>query len=310
MALALLCASAEPTASELVFSDQTSEVYYRFAGVAGEEIKVQKDGEVTGNLHSNDKIDLKKDSFVNGDVSAVGEIKNKGEVTGSITEGADPLALPLLLDAASLRALADRVFEVDVTFTDEVIDDVVFVDGDADLEGVTNGIGTIIATGKIRVSDDDSDSGSDGGGPPATLEPTTRLSLIALVDIDIGKDRRFRGVLRAGRDVKIEQRADFEGVIVAERKVEIKKDSRVTFLDFDQVAPEITLVSPRDGAVVASSTPEIVVEYSDGFSGLRAGSVTFLLDGTDRTGDATVMETGLTLTPSAPLRTVSDTVDS
>ena len=80
--------------SDFLLSDQESDVYYRFALVAGTEIKVDKDAEVTGNLHSNGKIDLKKNVLVTGDVSAVGKIKNKGSVTGTVTEGAAALGLP------------------------------------------------------------------------------------------------------------------------------------------------------------------------------------------------------------------------
>ena len=260
-----------PAASQVTLSDQRSEVYYEFAVVAGEEVKVERDAVVTGNLHANEEIDLKKGSLIEGDVSAVDEVENKGTVAGTVTEGADPLVLPVILSESELRALADRIFEDDTTLTDAVIDDVVFVAGEVRISGDLNGEGTLIATRGIRLDDADSDSDSDsdsdggsddgdsdggsddsdsdGGGdsdsdsddapadPPQAfvLDPETRLSLISLHDIRIGRERPFRGVLRSARGVKIEKNATFEGVIVADGKVEVKRDVRITFLDFDQV---------------------------------------------------------------------------
>ncbi len=301
VALALFLTFVVGANAELILSDQESEVYYNFAVVAGEEIQVEKDVEIAGDLHSNGLIDLKKDSSVVGDVSAVGEIDNQGTVDGTVSEGADPLGLPALLDETALRALADRVFEENVTFEDEVIDDVVFVAGTLRIRGDVNGVGTLIATKDIRLDATEGDTFS--------LDDETRLSLIAFDDIRIGKDRPLRGVLRAGRDIDVEMNTAFEGVMVADRKIHIKQGSRITFLDFDQVAPEIALISPEDGSFVAASTPEIVVEYSDDFSGLRLESVELLLDGVDVTAEAAVGETGLTFTPSAPLADGAHTVE-
>ncbi len=289
-ALGLLLILAPPARAELLLSDQSSEVYYRLAVSAGDDIQVEKDNEVTGNVHSNADIHLKQNSLVVGAVSAVGEIFNQGTVDGTTTEGADALTLPALLDAADLQALADQVLSGDTIFTDALIDEVIFVDGEVEIQGSLDGEGTIIATGDIRLREDLSE--------PAA---TTRMSLISLNDIRLDKNRRFRGALRAGRDVMLEMSVAFEGVIVADRKVHVKKSSLVSFLDFDQTAPEITLGSPAAGSFVATATPEIAVSYTDDFSGLRLDSVELLVDGVDRTAEATVTETGLTFTPPSAL---------
>ncbi|MEE8524969.1 MAG: Ig-like domain-containing protein, partial [Thermoanaerobaculia bacterium] len=293
VAMVLPVVGAMSVRAELRLSDQESEIYYNYAAVAGESMQVEQGVEVLGHLHSNDGIDLKAGSSVTGDVSAVGEVDVDGTVFGTVTEGADPLGLPLLLDEAELRALADRVFEQDRTFEDEVIDDIVFVAGTARIRGDVNGVGTLIATKDIRVDTTEDDV--------FFLADETRLSLIALDDIRIGKDRPFRGVLRAGRDVDIEKNVAFEGVMVADRKIHVKQDSQITFVDFDQVAPEIVLLAPENGSFVATSTPEIVVGYSDDFSGLRLDSAELLVDGVDRTAAAVVGAEGLTFTPSEPL---------
>ena len=72
--VALLLGSGGPASSELVLSDPESEVYFRFAAAAGTEVKVDKNAEVEGNLHSNGNVDLKKESLVVGDVSAFGQV--------------------------------------------------------------------------------------------------------------------------------------------------------------------------------------------------------------------------------------------
>lgn len=284
-------------------SDQESELYYNVAVAAGEEIRLEGGAAVAGNLHSNGGIDLKKDSRVQGDVAAVGSVRNQGTVLGAIDEETEPVTLPLLLDSDSLRQLADRVFEGDVTFTDEVINDVVFVAGSVRVLGSLNGVGTVIARGDIRVGRDAlGEDAQEGGeeGEPVVLEDDTRISLIAVEDIRIGKDRPFRGVLRSGRDVMLEKNQAFEGVIVAERTVHVKKDSMISFLDFDQVPPTVTLITPQDGSFVATATPEIVLELADDFSGLR-DDVELLLDEVDRSAEAVLEEDRLTLTLQDPL---------
>ena len=106
VALALL---SGPARTELLLTDPQSEVYYSLAVAAGEEIQVEKDARVTGDLHSNDKIDLKKDSVVHGNVSAVDEVKAKGTVDGTITEGAAPVPLPEILPEALVDVLGGPV---------------------------------------------------------------------------------------------------------------------------------------------------------------------------------------------------------
>ncbi|MGD2116526.1 MAG: hypothetical protein PVG07_15845, partial [Acidobacteriota bacterium] len=288
--LVVLLSVASAGAAELTLSDPESGVYYHYALVAGERVQVEKDVEVNGDLHSNGDVDLAKDSSVDGDVTAGGSVDLRGAVSGSVSEGDEPLELPELLDEDALRALADRVFEEDTTFTDATIDDVVFVDGTARFRGDVGGAGTVIATRDVRLD-------TTGGGGFSSLDEETRLSLIAGNDVRLGKERPFRGVVRAGRDVDVETGVVFEGVAVADRTIHLKKGARVTFLDFDQEAPEIELVAPPDGSFLPTASPEIRVAYTDDLSGVRLGGVELLLDGADVTDAAALGPEGLTLTP-------------
>ena len=81
-AFGLWLLAASPVEADFLLSDQESEVYYRFAVVVGEEIKVDKDCDIVGNLHSNSEIKLKSGSSVTGDVSAVDDVDADGTVSG------------------------------------------------------------------------------------------------------------------------------------------------------------------------------------------------------------------------------------
>jgi hypothetical protein len=69
----------------------------------------------------------------------------------------------------------------------------------------------------------------------------------------------------------------------------------------DTTPPSVAFSSPADGALLATATPAIAADYSDGGSGIDPASVSLLVDGTDRTAEATITASGLTLTPGEPL---------
>ncbi len=144
-------------------------------------------------------------------------------------------------------------------------------------------------------SDSDSDGDSDSDDPPAPffLADATRLSLISSRDVDLDKDRPMRGVIRAGRDVKLARNVFLEGVVVADGKIDVDKNTRIIFLNFDQTPPLITNLLPAIDAVVREPTPNVGATYTDDRSGVDPSSVTLLLDGVDRTQEATVTTAGI-----------------
>ncbi|MEE8523404.1 MAG: hypothetical protein V3T72_05695, partial [Thermoanaerobaculia bacterium] len=292
-ALAIALALPAPAAfCEFLLSDPESEVYYSYLTVAGENLDVDGGASLVGKLHSNGDLRLKAGSTVDGDVSAVGEIDDRGSGSGVRIEGAAALALPEIPEAETLRALADRVFETAVTFTDEIIDDVVFVEGTARFRGDLDGVGTIIATGDILLD-------SIGGGG-FDLDPESRLSLIAYGDIRIAKERRFRGVLRAGRDVRLEKDVVFAGVIVADRKIDVKKDAELEFEPApDQVPPTIMITFPVDGAVSSDPTPNILIAFEDADSGVALESLEVRLDGVSISDRCQVADDGALCLPAS-----------
>lgn len=281
---------ASSTLAELRLTDPGSEVYYSFAVAAGEETLLF--GDVEGDVHSNGRIDLQQGSRIDGDASAVGRIRGPGSVTGERLQGVEPLVLPVL-DVDELRAGADRVLEGDATLADEVIDDVVFVDGTVRIRSAVRGTGTVIATRDVRVD--------TVGGTPIELPPEERLSLIAVDDVRIGKGSVLRAVVRAGRDVLVEKDCQIEGVLVADRKVQIDKDASLRFRSPDTTPPAIADLVPRDGSVLAQAQPRIAASFSDDLSGVDAESVAIDLDGDHREDQASIETSGFELLLALPL---------
>jgi glucodextranase-like protein/carboxypeptidase family protein/Big-like domain-containing protein len=281
-------------ASAFVMPDPASPLYRSFIAAAGSRLQVEKDCRLTGNVHSNANADLDTGDLVTGNVSAVGRVDDRGTVTGTVTSGAPARTLPQLPTEAQARALANRVFERDTTFKNAKIDDVVFVAGDAHIEGSLNGTGTIIARGDVLLDDVDPNQ-------PITLAPTSRLSLLAFHDLHVGKARPFRGLLLAGHDSRLGAKANLEGVLVTLHQLHVEHDSHLAFLELDVTPPSISNLAPAGGSLLANATPTIAAAFADDLSGVDPASVHFLLDGTDRTAAAHVTAAGITFTPSTPL---------
>jgi len=65
----------------------------------------------------------------------------------------------------------------------------------------------------------------------------------------------------------------------------------------DTTPPTITLVSPVNGSIGASTTPTLRATYSDSGSGIDTASVRLILDGVDRTASAQISASEVILTP-------------
>jgi hypothetical protein len=274
--------------------DPTSAAYWRFAAAAGSHLQLEQDAHCTGNLQSNGNMDLDRRSAVTGNVFAVGRIAGSGAVSGQRSPGAPPLPLPPLPTVAQARALANRVIETNTTFTNAVVDDIVFVAGDVHIRGSLTGNGTIIAGRNLRF-----------GGEPDDLPPTSAppppLSVLAFGKITVAPEWPFRGLLFAGGDLEIGARASITGVVVAGGDVHFKRAATLTFAELDTTPPVVSALTPANGSFVASSLPTISAAYADDLSGVDPASVRLLLDGTDRTGEAQVTATGVSLAPASPL---------
>jgi hypothetical protein len=239
-----LLAVGRAGADDFVFPAPESAVYDEFVVSAGGTLEVEVGTQITGDLHSNGTVDLRSGSTVTGNVSAVGPITGDGTVTGTKTAGAAAVPLPAPFDEATARGLANRVIEGNATFDDDqVIDDVLFVHGDVRFRGSVNGTGTVIASGSIIFD-------NVTNGHPVVLDPASRMSFSAVLDISIGKVHPLRGVLVAGRDLVADKELDITGVIVAGRNVRVHPDSRLVKLVLDRFPPEVAITSPTDGAFV------------------------------------------------------------
>jgi hypothetical protein len=119
-------------------------------------------------------------------------------------------------------------------------------------------------------------------GHPVVLDPNTRLSFSAFLDItSIGKERPMRGVLVAGRDIIGDKAVDITGVIVAGRSIRIHQDSKLAKLILfnDHEPPVITIVSPSGTDILGTTLPPIEITYTDAGSGVAVQSLQVTLDG-------------------------------
>jgi hypothetical protein len=259
-----LFSAGTAAADRFLYPTPNSPVYNDFVLSAGGPIEVEVGTQITGNLHSNGSIDLRSGSTVTGNVSAVGQVTGGGTVTGTKTAGAASRLLPAPFDEATARGLADRVVEGNATFdTDQVINDVLFVDGDIRFRGSVNGTGTVISSGSIIFDNVTT-------GHPVVLDPATRLSFSAGLDItSIGKERPLRGVIVAGRDVVSDKAVDLTGVMIAGRNIAVHQDSRYVKLVLDRFPPVVAITKPADGELV--NTPVVHVTGTVSDDGVVAG---------------------------------------
>jgi hypothetical protein len=291
---------APAPAASFVVPDSTSRLYRSFVAVAGDDLGADENSRFTGDLHSNRDIELDKKSSVTGNVSAAGDIKEHGTVTGTLTSHAAPRTLPTFPTDAAARALANRVLSRDTTFKNAVVDDVVFVAGDVTIHGSLNGRGTIIAKGKLHLEQAERDGGGDQQSR-ATLAPTTKLSLLSFQDIKIGQSRQFRGLLYAQGRVEVGEKASLQGVVIAGRKLQVGQDAQLVFLELDDTPPVISQLTPQPGSLLATATPTISAAFADDLSGVDPSTIRLTLDGTDQTAKAAVTAAALTFIPAAPL---------
>jgi hypothetical protein len=287
LSLLPLVSAGRAAADRFVYPSPGSPVYHENVISAGTLIEVETGTRISGSLRSNGNVDLKAGSTVTGNVSATGQILGSGTVTGTKAPGAPAITLPAPFDEATARGMADRIVEGNATYdTDQMINDILFVHGDIRFRGSVNGTGTVIASGSIIFD-------NVTVGHPVVLDPNTRLSFSAFLDItSIGKERPMRGVLVAGRDIVGDKAVDITGVVVAGRSIRIHQDSKLAKLVLDREPPSVTITSPANGAFV--NTPMLRVTGTVSDDGILAGVTVngnqVVVAGTSFTADLPISE--------------------
>lgn len=230
------------------FSDSTgSTITLTSTGYSkrGEKEKAQRTVEVTANLTmegtvfayavaSGGNIEIKDgETTVEGDVAAVGFVDNSGNVTGTITEGAE-LEFPEF-DSDYYLTNADTVIWGDWEIKEESdypIDGIVYVKGDVEIEESTLiGPGVIVAERKIEIENAILGTSSEGVGLISMSSEERAIEIK-------GDDTKIYGMLWAPNgEVEIKDEVILYGSVVSGGDNEIKEGSRLThYLDF---SPEI-----------------------------------------------------------------------
>lgn len=284
--LLLVLLAAAPVQASSYLPDPDPEAYGR-AVSAGGSLSVAKDSAITGDVHANGAAALSSGVLIDGDLSAAGQIALHGAtVTGTVTPLAPPQPLPSLPSAAQARALADRVFEGNHSFpSGTVIDDVVFVAGQARFLGSVNGTGTVIAGGQIRFD-------NVTAGQPAELEPDTRMSFVSLGSLWVGKDRELRGELVAGGAAQLHQGLTLSGLVAVRGSLAVHKEAAITYSapvgeEEDTEPPQLAFTAPGP-VVIGDPMPTLGLVFSDSGSGIDAGSLSVTLDDAELTAACTV----------------------
>lgn len=215
-----ILAPAPTAAQSFLPPEPQSSVYQDFALAAEVSVELFEGLTLTGNVHSNGDLELAAGGSVQGDVGAHSFLAIDGTVLGTAIEGAALIALPIPYDEVTGRAMADRVFEASTRFTDdEIVNDVVFVVGNARFEGALTGQGTVIATGDIVLE----------RTPAAAPGASDRLALVALGGVALEKGRVFRGVIVAQGDVEFEEEVSFTGVAISHGRLSVDETVVVAF---------------------------------------------------------------------------------
>lgn len=218
-ALTAILATAPAAGQGFLPPEPESSVYQGYV-LAGEvSVDLFEGLALTGNVHSNGSLELAAGGSAQGDVGAHSFLAIDGTVSGTATEGAAPVALPIPYDEVTGRAVADRVFETSTNFSaDQTVNDVVFVAGSARFQGALTGQGTVIATGDIVLE-------RTQVAVPAAAD---RLALVALGGVVLEKGRVFRGVVVAQGDVEFEEEVSFTGVAISHGRLSVDETAVVT----------------------------------------------------------------------------------
>ena len=261
--------------------ESESELAADYALVAGAKIKVGQAAAIDGDIHSNDSVDLKRESTVRGDVSAVMEVKNQGGlVTGSVQQHVPALALPATPSRDEALAQANRRLTGPVKLIDPIVDDVVFVTGAVTIEGEARGEGTLIATGPIVVIP--AGSASPAGGSGSSAESSGRLlSILTFADLMMAPRSALRATARARGRAILGEYAIFEGTLVADREAELARGARLQFRrPADATPPSVTILGPPEPFVTDEPSVDLTVLYADADPGVDLASFSLRLDGT------------------------------
>ena len=298
LVLPSLLALAGPVAASSYLPDPTAEAYGR-AITTGGDLSVAKDVNIADDVHANGAAALASGVVIDGDLSAAGPIALRGaSVTGAVTPFTASRPLPALPSVSEARDLADRVFEGNQTFPlGTVIDDVVFVAGQARFQGSINGSGTVIAGTQIRFD-------NVTPGQPAELDPGTRMSFISLGSVWVGMNRALRGELLAAGSMQLHKGLEFSGLVAVGGGLAVYKEATIAYsapVVEDVEPPELFDLLPADGTALPDLVPEIRASYADGGSGIDPDSVVLIVDGIDRTAESTVGTEWVSFTPGTAI---------
>lgn len=97
-------------------------------------------------------------------------------------------------------------------------------------------------------------------------------------------------------------------IYVIDENAQTEQSDNYSFSVDDTNGPSISLTSPSSGASITETQPTITITFSDP-SGIDLNSLSFTLDGVDKTSSTTSTSTRLTYTPDTPLSYGKHTIE-
>ena len=186
--------------------------------ISGNNISITGNANLTGNLFSNSSITLSGNPAITGDLSAVGTISGKGNstITGTTQEEVASLSLPVLPDPSYFYNLADQV--VMPTGTHKIsgeINQIIYVGGDVKVDGNLSGVGTIVATGDIKIASATNTEGSE-------------ISFISYKDISLEGNLNLTALFSAAGSIKVSGNGKVSGSLMAD-SVKVSGNATLTY---------------------------------------------------------------------------------
>lgn len=186
--------------------------------VADESISISGGPEIVGSLHANGSAVQTGNGTIDGNVSTVGTMNIGAAVTGTETENADSIDVPLIQQEDFDRWLIEsqdppNIYSAsDYEYSDDGDQEhkIVFVDGDITVEGSDLQNVTIIATGNITIN----------GSSTVNVGDSIGTSMIAGGDIIFNGSSHTCGAFWCNGNFEHNGSGSLEGAIVAGGNVE------------------------------------------------------------------------------------------
>lgn len=231
------------TVTKSTGSDTFADFAIFFGGGDGTyDFYIDKEQTITGDIFVNGDLEIDKDCTITGDIIVTGttDIHEDTTVSGTVTEGADPPANQPTLATAyydDLIITASGEPEGNVTYNNDTLSGIDYVNGNVTIKNELDGSGTIVATGTISIrktadigdnitliADSDLTMGKNGDvGESVTFYSSSLVQIANGVVLGSGAGTNEGVVLLSPKDIVLKKNITITGFIFGANEVDIDK---------------------------------------------------------------------------------------